>query len=222
MHGAVKIQHLTAKWLDRFCVCLSVSIGCNKNDISHTKSSVTSAQRFAWPQAALQSPLFKFAVSCDPDISVRFNAVNIRSFIHLVACLTTGPKPLPKRAVHTVLSRASSVKWEYPLLSLSSSSSFRRLLPRLPVTSIPTFIFPSITCCRRQFLRKMCSSLHSTYLKKMLDSVLYFGLWFISSPRTCCNISYTSVALFFYLIKTSSLMCTYIVRVNYSGRNFDK
>jgi len=41
----------------------------------------------------------------------------------------------------------------YP--SLRSSSSFLRLLPRLPVTSILPFIFPSITRCRRQFLRKM-------------------------------------------------------------------
>ena len=79
----------------------------------------------------------------------------IHSFIHSVVCLTTGPKPLPKRARHTVRSRASSFKWEYPLLSLRSSSSFLRLLPRLPVTSILPFIFPSMTRCRRQFLRKM-------------------------------------------------------------------
>ena len=57
------------------------------------------------------------------------------SFIHLVVCLTTGPKPLPKRALHIVRSRASSFKWEYPLLSLRSYSIFLRLLPRLPVTS---------------------------------------------------------------------------------------
>jgi len=37
----------------------------------------------------------------------------------------------------------------------SPSSSFLRLLPFLPVTSVPPFIFPSIACCRRQFLRKM-------------------------------------------------------------------
>jgi len=67
----------------------------------------------------------------------------------------TGPKPLPKPTLHTVRSRASSFKWEYPLLSLRSSSTFLRLLPRLPVTSIPPFISPSITYCRRQFLRKM-------------------------------------------------------------------
>ena len=75
--------------------------------------------------------------------------------LHLGVCLTTGPKPLPKRALHIVRSRASSFKWEHPLLSLGSSSGFLRLHPRLPVTSIPPFIFPSITCCSRQFLRKM-------------------------------------------------------------------
>jgi hypothetical protein len=62
------------------------------------------------------------------------------TFVHLVGRLTKGPKPLPKRALHIVRSRASSFTCEYPLLSLSSSSSFLRLLPRLPVTSIPRFI----------------------------------------------------------------------------------
>jgi hypothetical protein len=34
-----------------------------------------------------------------------------RSFsFHLVVCLTTGPKPLPKRALHIVRSRASSFR----------------------------------------------------------------------------------------------------------------
>ena len=46
------------------------------------------------------------------------------TFIHLVLCLTTGPKPLPKRALHTVRPRASSFKWQYPLLSLT----LRRLM----------------------------------------------------------------------------------------------
>ena len=63
--------------------------------------------------------------------------------------------PPPKQFFHTVRSRAFSFKWQYPLLSLRSSSSFLRLLPRLLVTSISPFIFPSITCFRRQFLRKM-------------------------------------------------------------------
>ena len=81
--------------------------------------------------------------------------ITMNPFIHLVVCLTTGPKRLPKRALHIVRSRASSCKWEYPLLSLRSSSSFLSLLPRLPFTFIPPFIFPSITRCRRQFLRKI-------------------------------------------------------------------
>jgi hypothetical protein len=79
--------------------------------------------------------------------------VFIQSFIQVV-CFTTGPKPLPKQALHIVRSRVSSFKWGYPLLSSRSSRSFLRLLPRLPVTSIPPFIFHSITRCRRQFLCK--------------------------------------------------------------------
>ena len=87
----------------------------------------------------------------DPmPISIHTN----HSSIHSLICLTTGPTPLPKRFLHIVRSRASSFKWEYPLLSLRSSSSFLRLLPRLLVTSV-SLIFPTITCFRRQFRRKM-------------------------------------------------------------------
>jgi len=89
-------------------------------------------------------------------ISLRkFQKLKISAFIHLVVCLTTGQNPLPKRALHIVRSRASSFKWEHPLLSSRSSNSFVRLLPCLPVTSIHPCIFPSITRCRRQFLHKM-------------------------------------------------------------------
>ena len=38
--------------------------------------------------------------------------------IQSVFCLTTGPKPPPKRCLHIVRCRASSFKSEYPLLSL--------------------------------------------------------------------------------------------------------
>jgi hypothetical protein len=75
--------------------------------------------------------------------------------IHLAVCLTTGPKTLPKRVLNMLRSTASYFRREYPLISLRSSSSFLRLLPPLPFTSIPSFTFPSITCRRRQFLRKM-------------------------------------------------------------------
>ena len=39
------------------------------------------------------------------------------TFIYSVFCLTTGPKPPLKRFLHIVRSRASSFKWQYPLLS---------------------------------------------------------------------------------------------------------
>jgi hypothetical protein len=60
-------------------------------------------------------------------------------------------KPLPKRALHILQSKASSFKWEFPVLSWRSSSSF---LHHLPFTSIPPLIFPSIVCCSRQFMLK--------------------------------------------------------------------
>ena len=74
---------------------------------------------------------------------------------HPVVCLTTGSKPLTKRSLHILRSTASSFKWDYPLLFLWSSCSFLHLLPCLLFTSISLFIFPSISCFRRQFLCKM-------------------------------------------------------------------
>jgi hypothetical protein len=69
-----------------------------------------------------------------PKVSIEvFDIIHsfIHSFIHLAVCLTTGPKPLPKRALYIVRSRAFSFGCEYPLISLRSSDSFLRLLPRL-------------------------------------------------------------------------------------------
>ena len=99
----------------------------------------------------------------------------VRGIIHSVFCLTTGPKPSPKWFLHIVRSRASSFKWEYPLLSLRSSSSFLPLLPRLLATSISPSIFPSITCFRRQLLSGNCFDLllwrqrDSTFLSNFTD-----------------------------------------------------
>jgi hypothetical protein len=94
-------------------------------------------------------------------MSLRRNCVTHGEFytksfiINLAVCLTIGPKPLPKRALHIVRSRYSSFRSEYPLLSLRSSSSSLHPLPRLSFTSSSHFVFPSITCCGKQFLRKM-------------------------------------------------------------------
>jgi hypothetical protein len=82
-------------------------------------------------------------------------------FIHsFTVCLTTGPQPLPNQALHIVRSRVSSFGCECPLLSLRLSSSFVHLLPHFSVTSTSRFISPSLTGCRRQFLRKMWPSVY--------------------------------------------------------------
>ena len=62
---------------------------------------------------------------------------------HPIVCLMTGSKPLPKRSLHILRSTASSFKWQYPLLSLRSSSSFLRLLPCLLVTPSGHHHWPS-------------------------------------------------------------------------------
>ena len=103
-----------------------VSCGWSRGEISYISWHMISSER---PDA----------VTCSP--SSRELLITICSFIHVLVCLTTGPKHLPKRVVHIVRSRASSFKWEYYLLSLTSSSSFLRLLPRLPVTYIPVLTF---------------------------------------------------------------------------------
>ena len=94
---------------------------------------------------------------CRPvlHVSVQRTLIIHSSSSSSVICQTTGPKPLAKRFLHIVRSRASSFNSQYPLLSLRSSSNFLHLLPCLLVTSICPLIFPSITCFRKQFLRKM-------------------------------------------------------------------
>ena len=74
---------------------------------------------------------------------------------HSAGCLTTVPQPLPKPVLHTVWSSASSFNLQQHLISLRSYSSCLRPRPRLSITSLIPSIFPSITCFRRQLLRKM-------------------------------------------------------------------
>jgi hypothetical protein len=57
------------------------------------------------------------------------------SLIHRQAvCLTTGPKPLPKRALYTVRSSTSSFNLRYPVFSPRSSSSCICFLSRFPLS----------------------------------------------------------------------------------------
>jgi hypothetical protein len=126
-----------------------------------------------------------------PDTSVSstrefkvFKSVHHHTFIHLAICLRTDSKPLPKRALHIGRSRASSFKWEYPLLSSRSSNSFLRLLPCLPVTSIPPCIFPSVTRFRRQFLRRMRPIQFAFRLRISCRIFLCFYMKYVNGRRT--------------------------------------
>jgi hypothetical protein len=114
-------------------------------------------------------------------------------FIHSAVCLTTGPYPLPKQVLHRVRSTVSSFHLQY-LLSLRSPSSCLTLLPCLCVTSILPFIFPSITCFRRQFLCKMCPI--------QLAFLLYIVCRIFLSSLTVCNTSFLtqSVQLIFSIL----------------------
>jgi len=71
-----------------------------------------------------------------------------------VVRLTTGSQPLPKRVIKRVLPSVAPFNVRYLLVSLRSSSSSLRLLPFLLVTSSSLLTFPSMTCFRKQFLRK--------------------------------------------------------------------
>ena len=86
-----------------------------------------------------------FYLEMKPAETVELGAF-VASSSSSVICQTTGPKPLPKRFLHIVRYRASSFNWQYSLLSLRSSSSFLRLLPRLLITSICPFIFIFVAC----------------------------------------------------------------------------
>ena len=118
----------------------------------------------------------------------------------------TGPKPLPKRFLHIVRSRASSFNLQYPLLSLRSSSSFLCLLPRLLVTSICPFIFPSITC--NVMVLDTFSSRLMTTLSRETDTIVMdigstseFVIGCAVAPPTCGNV--TIVRIIHQLISRS-------------------
>ena len=76
---------------------------------------------------------------------------SIRVFFPSSVYFTTGPQPV----LHIFLSSAFSFSLYHPPVSLRSSSSCLPLLSPLLVYSI----FPAITCCRRQFLRKCDQSI---------------------------------------------------------------
>jgi hypothetical protein len=128
------------------------------------------------------------------SLCILSSKTNIRisySFIHLAVCLTTSPKPLPKRALHIVRSRTSSFSWGYPLLSLRWSSSFLRLLPRLPVTSISPFIFSFIYHKNQRSFLWTVSVLW--FLERSPIFILWVGTWI--SRLSFTNLTHSTLLL---------------------------
>jgi hypothetical protein len=132
----IAMQAVTRHWLEQAATQRAISVIWIMSD------SPNGWPNFS-PDSNSVSGYMLRPLSRQPSGSLYRSSWNKRksTFIHLAVFLTTGPKPLPKRDLHIVLSRASSFKWEYPLLSWRSFSSFLRLLPRLPVTSIPLLSF---------------------------------------------------------------------------------
>ena len=87
-------------------------------------------------------------------LQTTFDAVTLFTIYLLMYELLTDPQPLAMRILHTVRPTASSLKCQYPLVSVKSPSSCLHLLSRLPATCSSPSILPSTTCFRRQFLHK--------------------------------------------------------------------
>jgi len=77
-----------------------------------------------------------YSITVSPSASGLRRHPSIHSFNHSAVCLTTGSQPLPEPVLHTVRSSASSFNSPYSLVSLGSSSSSLRFIPRLTVTLI--------------------------------------------------------------------------------------
>ena len=86
---------------------------------------------------------------------------------------------LSRMSLHKVRSGAFSFNFQYPRFSLRSFTGCLHLL-RISFTPIPPSIVPSITCFRRQFLRKMWP---------VQLAFLHFVLCVIFLYLTLCNTS---------------------------------
>jgi hypothetical protein len=126
------------------------------SDSATVTVSGVAERAYFWRRSHLLAWTFHWSrLSLSLTVGASVARVNVlRIIISSFSSLSYGrSKASSKRALHIVRSRAFSLKWEYRLLSPRSSSSFLRLIPRLP-HFYPAFVVPSITRCRRQFYAK--------------------------------------------------------------------
>jgi len=97
-----------------FAFTFSFSLLCGMELINHIRLV---------PNLRMRGVPFSYTYSSRGALNVcskKFMSQMFRSWvpsfiIYPAVCLTTGPKPLPKRALHTVRSRASSFNFQYPV-----------------------------------------------------------------------------------------------------------
>ena len=75
--------------------------------------------------------------------------------IHSLFCVRKPPQTLSKSILQTMSSNDLLLNFQYPLISLMSSSRCLLLLPHLAVTYTPSFILPSITLLIKQSLHNI-------------------------------------------------------------------
>ena len=106
--GSVTSPHTVAHFLFVFCNLRFLDEPCNSVYLSVDIFFIPSIQQIFSGNVLQYLPFLKF-VPFFLNKEIR-NGVPHYSFVHLAVCLTTGPKPLPKRALHIARSRASSFK----------------------------------------------------------------------------------------------------------------
>jgi len=105
------------KWVCNFMVSSYCDVGDGDGDYDDDEEPTATSYRRADKSLARPTSrciLFDGEISFEASLVIyiycMYTYIHIYSFIHSVFCLTTGPKPPPKRFLHMVRSRASSFK----------------------------------------------------------------------------------------------------------------
>ena len=136
---------------------------------------------------------------------------------HSSVRFTTGPKPLPETALHTVRSCASSFNFQYPLSSPlgHSLAAYVFFLAFPSLLSFPS-IFSSITCFKNQFLGKMWP-IKLTFLHFAVCKILLSFLSLFITPFLTRSVQMIySILLQHYISKISRCFCSIFRSVRYS------
>jgi hypothetical protein len=108
----------------------------------------------------------------------------IRSFIHSFWSLSYDRSITSSKKSFSPQSAIQCVLCQFPVffLFVGSSNKCLCLLPRLPITSVLPSIFPSITCLRAHFLRKMWPIKLAFFLSEKVDTgpsneIIKYPIW---------------------------------------------